>query len=423
MLFTSLVTLDTVAPAAARATIGVLTPGASLLAKFLPLFFVPSLVVLPLQPAPGLADAAKLAFLTVAGWVASVVISGYTLSVLAKIASSFKAAETSSSVPTKPAFIHVKVPTPVKPPPFSSSLQRALAAATLITGAAAAVLARIGSSAAGAGAGGGIVNAASQALLHCGVSAHGCEAAFALSTTAFAFISGSLFPQNVRKVVHPVLFTAFATVLSLQGFAALAGLADLQGPLTRYLTHAMSASAVGGGDLLLFCLGPAVITFGLDMYARRKVMAAQWFEVCGSAVTMAVVGLFGTAALARGLGMAEKLRLATTMRQITSPLALSCANTLGTDGSIAVALVVVTGLLGANFGGTLMAALGVKSPVARGLTMGATAHGLGTASMATDDPKAFAFSAIAMALVGTATAAFVAMPPVRVALRAAAGVP
>jgi putative effector of murein hydrolase len=227
----------------------------------------------------------------------------------------------------------------------------------------------------------------------------------------------------VRKLVHPVLFTAFATVASLKGFAAVAGFSDPQGPLTRYLTHSMSPPAVGGGDLLLFCLGPAVITFGLEMYARRRVMAAQWFEVCGSAVAMAGVGLFGTAALARGLGLAENLRLATTMRQITSPLALSCANTLATDGSIAVALVVVTGLLGANFGGSLMTALGIKSPVARGLTMGATAHGLGTASMASDEPKAFAFSAIAMALVGTVTAALVAMPPVRVALRATAGVP
>jgi putative effector of murein hydrolase/putative effector of murein hydrolase LrgA (UPF0299 family) len=421
-LFISLLALQTASPTAARAAVAALAPGASLLTKFLLLFFVPSLVVLPLQPAPGAADACKLAVLAVGGWVASVAATGWTLGALAKLAGT-ATASADAAAPRRPAFVTVAVPAPAKAsPPFGPGLQRALASATVLTGAAAAALAPSNGIALGSG-GASAAGTAAALLLNGGASARGCEAAFALAATALAFVTGSRLPAAVRKVVHPVLFTAVATAASLRGFAMLAGLPDLQGPLARYVARSLAPSAVGAGDLLLFCLGPSVLTFGVEMFARRRVMAARWVEVCGSAVAASVFGLFGTVALARGLGLAEPLRLATATRQITSPLALSCAGMLGADASTAVALVVVTGLLGANWGGGWMTRLGLVSPAARGLAMGATAHGLGTASLAADEPAALAFSAVAMALVGAVTAALVALPPVRAALRATAGLP
>jgi putative effector of murein hydrolase len=88
-------------------------------------------------------------------------------------------------------------------------------------------------------------------------------------------------------------------------------------------------------------------------------------------VVVLVVGS-GTALLARALGLAPSLRLATVSRQLTSPLAMACADLLGAPRGTAVALVVVTGLLGANAGQKLMDAIGCRSPAARGLTMGAS---------------------------------------------------
>lgn len=57
----------------------------------------------------------------------------------------------------------------------------------------------------------------------------------------------------------------------------------------------------------------------------------------------------------------------------------------------------------------------VKNPAARGLAQGGSAHGLGTAAMV-DEPTAFAFSAVAMALTATASTVLVSIPPVRAAL-------
>ena len=52
----------------------------------------------------------------------------------------------------------------------------------------------------------------------------------------------------------------------------------------------------------------------------------------------------------------------------------------------------------ANFGAAALDAIKCKDPVARGLTMGAAGHGLGTAAMSASEPDAFPFAAIAMAL-------------------------
>jgi len=57
VLFVALCLLDVVAPSAAAQIFDALTPGAAILAKWLPVFFVPGLVLLPLSPSiPGSVD-------------------------------------------------------------------------------------------------------------------------------------------------------------------------------------------------------------------------------------------------------------------------------------------------------------------------------------------------------------------------------
>jgi len=94
---------------------------------------------------------------------------------------------------------------------------------------------------------------------------------------------------------------------------------------------------------------------------------------------------------------------------------MAIAGILGADASLAVSMVVVTGLIGANFGASILDAFGVKSAVARGLGIGAAAHGLGTAAFA-NEKDAFPFAAIAMALTASACTVLVSLPVIKSAL-------
>jgi putative effector of murein hydrolase len=125
-------------------------------------------------------------------------------------------------------------------------------------------------------------------------------------------------------------------------------------------------------------------------------------------------GLFGTALLVRLVNLASStISLSLLPRNITSPLAMAIATLLGgADVSLAVSMVVVSGLLGANFGASILDKLGINDPVARGLGIGAAAHGLGTAAFA-NEPDAFPFSAIAMALTASLSTVLVSVPMIR----------
>lgn len=94
---------------------------------------------------------------------------------------------------------------------------------------------------------------------------------------------------------------------------------------------------------------------------------------------------------------------------------MAIAGILGADVPLAVCMVVVTGLIGANFGASILDAFGIRDAVARGLGIGAAAHGLGTAAFA-NEKDAFPFAAIAMALTATAATITVSVPVFRKAL-------
>lgn len=157
-------------------------------------------------------------------------------------------------------------------------------------------------------------------------------------------------------------------------------------------------------------LGPAVIALACQMYEKRKLMRENLVEVGSAVVVSSFGGIFGTAAAVRVLQIASPyLRLSLLSRNITSPLAMAIATILGADVSLAVSMVVVTGLIGANFGASVLDSFGVKDAVARGLGIGAAAHGLGTAAFV-EEKDAFPFAAIAMALTASATTVIVSIP-------------
>jgi putative effector of murein hydrolase len=183
--------------------------------------------------------------------------------------------------------------------------------------------------------------------------------------------------------------------------------------LTSYKVQSMCPVHIGAGDVLLFMLGPAVVALACQMYDRKALMKDNIVEVGTAVGVSSVGGLFGTALMVRLLDIGNPvLRLCALSRNITSPLAMAIASILGADVSLAVSMVVVTGLIGANFGAAILDAAGVKDAVARGMGIGAAAHGLGTAAFANEE-DAFPFAAISMALTASACTVLVSIPAVK----------
>lgn len=238
------------------------------------------------------------------------------------------------------------------------------------------------------------------------------QSAFLLSITLSSFVFGANLPKRFTKTVHPLVTCAGLTWLASKTFAMLTGSTFLA-ILQSYKAGTLAPLSAGAGDVLLFLLGPAVVALSCQMYGRKKLMRENIPEVGISTLVSSLGGLYGTAAVVRLLNIVNPMiRLSLLSRNITSPLAMAIASILGADVSLAVTIVVLTGLFGANFGASILDAAGIKDSVARGLGIGAAAHGLGTAAFA-DEKDAFPFAAIAMALTASACTVLVSIPAVK----------
>jgi putative effector of murein hydrolase len=355
-----------------------LPPGANLLAKWLPVFFVPSLITLPLADTARL-EVVKVATIVVVGFVASLLSTAGTV-VLVRRQTTQKTASTStgtnggSSSTTSTA---APTTTTTASGPFSARLVQLLSTLTLLTAIASATFKNL---------------------------PRPVHAAYLVLCTVTTFVYGSQMPQRVKKFLHPLVTCTALTWGSIALLMRLSSSSFAAG-LRLYQTTA--------GPILLKCLGPAVVSLACSMYARRILMRDNWRSILSAIGAGTVTGLFGTAVAVRWLTQtSDAIRLSLLSRNITSPLAMAMATMLNANVSLAVSMVVVTGLLGANFGATILSAVGITDPVARGLAVGASAHGLGTAALV-NEKEAFPFAGAAMALSAFAATIAVAIPPLR----------
>eukprot|EP00536_Pseudo-nitzschia_multiseries_P017284 jgi/Psemu1/224365/e_gw1.1470.11.1 len=378
----------------------ILNPGAKLMQKFMMIFLVPNLIVLPLcggNYSP--LEMAKITTIIIGGFLFSLLSTCYSVTAVSKLFGTPNSASASTAATTTETAAVTSHAKTAAPKAFSDELTFGSRAIMVLSGIAAAFSKSAGS-------------ALATPLI-----------AFSmLAATVHNFAFGARQPKKFTKAIHPLvscttLSWVWATLLgSMTGgtFTSMLQGYRVGGPL--------SLASSGAGDFLTFVLGPAVVSLGVSIYERRVLIKQNFKEVLTATFVSCVGGLFGTAAVVRILGLASaELRLSMLPRNITSALAVAIAEIVGANKSLAVAIAIVTGLIGANFGASLLDLFGIKDPVTRGLGIGSAAHGLGTAAFV-DEKDAFPFAAISMALTAICGTLLVSVPSVKaMAIRIALG--
>jgi putative effector of murein hydrolase len=241
---------------------------------------------------------------------------------------------------------------------------------------------------------------------------------FMTFVTFFGYVWGARLPAAFCKIVHP-LVTSTAIVHVFTYLTSLAVGSSFTNVLSNYKTGTMKLLATGAGDILLYLLGPCVVSFAISMYSRKTVVAENLLVIFTGFAVASIGGLFGTAALVRllkvGGAAGDVLRKSLLPRNITTPLAIAITNIIKGNISQASAVVVLTGIYGATFGASFLTSLGIRDPVARGMGVGGSGQGLGVASMLSES-EAYPFAAISMVLTAMFATVLVSVPPVADAL-------
>lgn len=168
-----------------------------------------------------------------------------------------------------------------------------------------------------------------------------------------------------------------------------------------------------GAQILSLLLGPATVALAVPLFVNlRRIRELLWPVL----LTLLLGGVFATVA---GVGLAWLFGLDRTMlmsmapKSITTPMAMLVAEEIGGLPALAAVLVLLTGIIGAVFGPSLLRLCRVRHPAAQGMAMGLTAHAIGTARALQEGDECGAFAALGMSLMGVSTAVLL---PLAVAL-------
>uniref|UniRef100_A0A7R9VAA3 LrgB-like protein n=1 Tax=Chlamydomonas euryale TaxID=1486919 RepID=A0A7R9VAA3_9CHLO len=368
-MFAIAVLLTVVGEKAASPVRSFFAPALDWIAKWLPLFYVPALVTLPLA-LQGLAadDLSKMVVILLVGMVASLVFTAQVTMVI----------RNAVNTPTLPV---------AKGKPASP-----------FTG-----LHYLGWGAVVLGSAAGIATGSTANL----------ALPFMLGVTVVGYILGNAVPRSFQGILHPVLSTALAGNMGCAMYGALSGVGY---EMAQKMYLAKGTMQMGSGDLLMSFLGSVILSMGFRIYDQRETMKRHAPEILGATFASSAFSFLSCALLAKGLALQTALSRALLPKCVTVALALPIATQLDAPLSLAAAGVLLNCLLCANFGLTILNAMGVKDTIARGLAMAGVGGGFGTAAIVSREPEALPFCALAYSMVGIFSTVLVTVPAVRALL-------
>lgn len=199
------------------------------------------------------------------------------------------------------------------------------------------------------------------------------------------FIFQKLYETRSKVYLNPVVLSIASIILVLYA-------ADIE-----YNVYMESAR------ILSFLLGPAVVSLAIPLYKKREVVKKHSLKISSGVVIGGLIAILSAFLISYVLGGSTDLLLSISPKSVTTPIALSISENIGGIPSLTAILVILTGILGNSFGIPLLDLFQIEDKVARGLSMGVTSHGLGTARIIREDELSGAVSGLSMALNGIFT--------------------
>ena len=207
-----------------------------------------------------------------------------------------------------------------------------------------------------------------------------------LLTLVVFVLSLYLYKKTKLRILHPLL----PAVLLIIAILHICGIS--------YKTYS------NGVLIIDFLLGPSVVALGLGLYEQRHYIKQHWLSMLTAITVGGVVGVLSVAGIALLMSPSTELTMTLFPKSVTSPIAIDIAKGLGGIPSLSAVIVIAVGIFGGLIGPFVLKALGITSRIAKGLAMGTSSHGVGTAVAIEMGAIEGAISGLAIGLMGLVTA-------------------
>jgi len=209
---------------------------------------------------------------------------------------------------------------------------------------------------------------------------------FDLALVVGTYIAATiLYKKTHLSVLHPLLTSIFVIIVILEFL-------DIE-----------YASFQQGSHLIHFMLGPSVVALGYVLFEQMKYLKGNVVSILTSVFVGAIVGIISVIVIGKLMGADQSLIATLQPKSVTTPIAMGISEKNGGIPSLTAVIVVAVGI----FGPAVMKVLGIESRIAKGLALGASSHGVGTAAAIQLGAVEGALSGLAIGLMGIMTAILV----------------
>lgn len=213
---------------------------------------------------------------------------------------------------------------------------------------------------------------------------------FDLALVVGTYIAATILYKKTRlSLLHPLLTSIFVIIVILE-------VLDIE-----------YASFQQGSHLIHFMLGPSVVALGYVLFEQMKYLKGNVVSILTSVFVGAIVGIISVIVIGKLMGADQSLIATLQPKSVTTPIAMGISEKNGGIPSLTAVIVVAVGIFGSIVGPAVMKVLGIESRIAKGLALGASSHGVGTAAAIQLGAVEGALSGLAIGLMGIMTAILV----------------
>jgi len=181
---------------------------------------------------------------------------------------------------------------------------------------------------------------------------------FLLFLVLASYLSGTyIYTKSKIALLHPIIIS-IAIIIGVLKWAGI-----------DYETFSK------GSYMIHFMLGPSVVALGYVLYEQIGYLKGKVLSITSSIIVGSLVGIVSVIWICKLMGVEHSVIVSLEPKSVTTPIALSLSAKSGGIPSLTAITVVICGILGGIIGPFILRKLHIKSRVAKGLALGAAAHG------------------------------------------------
>lgn len=185
---------------------------------------------------------------------------------------------------------------------------------------------------------------------------------FGVVLSLLAYMIGLFLQKKTKKgIFNPLLISIILVILILRIFRL------------EYSDYQSSAK------YLSYLLTPATVCLAISLYRQFVLLKQNYTAILGGILAGVITSMLSVFVLAFFFKLSYEQYITLLPKSITTAIAMGVVDEMGGYTTIAIVVIIITGVVGNVFAEGICKMFHITNPIARGVAIGTSSHAIGTA--------------------------------------------